>query len=293
MFSRALRSPLGAVSAVVIAIVVVVAIFGPVLAPYDPLKQDVAHLLAAPSAAHWLGTDYLGRDVLSRLLAGAPLSLLSAAEVVAIGMLLGVIPGLLSVYLGRVFEWVSLRVVDALITLPFLVFAIATTALLGNSLGPAMLVVGVLIAPGFFRVTRTAALAAATAPYVEAAQLVGASPWWVLRTHLLGKVAPAVAVSAASALGAALVIVSSLTFLGIGVQPPAPTWGGMLSDDLGYLFQQSYEPVFPAVLIIVTVGAFNGLADALRDASGTEARARSAGRRSRIIATKESSRVPA
>jgi peptide/nickel transport system permease protein len=128
---------------------------------------------------------------------------------------------------------------------------------------------------------------------VEAAQLVGASPWWVLRTHLLGKVAPAVAVSAASALGAALVIVSSLTFLGIGVQPPAPTWGGMLSDDLGYLFQQSYEPVFPAVLIIVTVGAFNGLADALRDASGTEARARSAGRRSRIITTKESSRVPA
>jgi peptide/nickel transport system permease protein len=293
VFARALHTRLGAASAGIIAVVVIVAVFGGLLAPYDPLKQDVAHLLAAPSAAHWLGTDYLGRDVLSRLLAGAPLSLLSAAEVVAIGLLLGVVPGLLSVYLGRVFEWVSLRVVDALITLPFLVFAIATTALLGNTLGPAMLVVGVLIAPGFFRLTRAAALAAATSQYVEAARLVGASPWWVLRTHLIGKVAPAVAVSAASALGAALVIVSSLTFLGIGVQPPAPTWGGILADDLGYLFQQPYEPIFPALLIIVTVGAFNGLADALRDATGTAARARLVGRRVRVSQQKESTRVPA
>ncbi len=199
-------------------------------------------------------------------------------EAVSIGFALGVIPGLLSVYLGRVFEWFSLRIVDAFITLPFLVFAIAMTALLGNGLQQAMFAVGILISPGFYRVTRAAALTAASSQYVEAARLVGASPWWVLRRHLWGKVAPAVAVSTAHATGAGLVIVSSLTFLGIGVQPPAPTWGGILADDLGYLFQQPFAPLYPTVLIMLTVGAFNGFADALRDASGIAGRARILGR---------------
>jgi peptide/nickel transport system permease protein len=268
MFRIAIRSRLGAISVAILLVVVLIAVFGPLFAPYDPLAQNAASILSGPSLAHWLGTDEVGRDVLSRLLAGSPLSLLSAAEAVVIALALGVIPGLLSVYLGRVFEWVSLRVVDALITLPFLVFAIAMTALLGNGLQQAMFAVGILISPGFYRVTRAAALAAASSQYVEAARLVGASPLWVLRTHLWGKVAPSVAVATANAMGASLVIVSSLTFLGIGVQPPSPTWGGMLADDLGNLFQQPWGPVFPALLIMITVGAFNGFADALRDASG-------------------------
>jgi peptide/nickel transport system permease protein len=289
---RALRSRTGRVSAIILTVVVLFAVVGAVGTPYDPLGTNVSHLLAPPSWSHWLGTDYLGRDVLSRLLAGAPLSLLSAALAVAIAFVLGVVPGLLSVYLGRVFEWVSLRLVDALITLPFLVFAIAMTALLGNGLVQAMFAVGILIAPAFYRVTRAAALAAANSQYVEAARLVGASPWWVLRTHLWGKVAPAVAVTTANAMGAALVIVSSLTFLGIGVQPPQPTWGGLLADDLGYLFQQPYGPIFPTILIMLTVGAFNGLADALRDASGL-ARSGRLARRSATTPARESARVPA
>ena len=284
MFRQAVRSRLGAVSAAIIAVVALLAIFGPLIAPFDPLGQDVAHLLAPPSFTHWLGTDYLGRDVLSRLLAGSPLSLLSAAEAVGIGLVLGVVPGLLSVYLGRAFEWVSLRLVDALITLPFLVFAIAMTALLGNGLQQAMFAVGILISPGFYRITRAAALAASTSQYVEAARLVGASPWWVLRMHLWGKVAPAVAVATANAMGAGLVIVASLTFLGIGVQPPSPTWGGILADDLGYLFQQPYGPIFPTVIIMLTVGAFNGFADALRDASGLPGHLRILGRAHRAAA---------
>ncbi len=279
MFRRAIRSPLGAASAVIIAVVVVLSILGPFVAPYDPLGQDASHILAAPSAAHWLGTDYVGRDVLSRLLAGSPLSLLSAVEAVAIAFALGVIPGLLSVYLGRVFEWISLRIIDALIALPFLVFAIAMTALLGNGLQQAMFAVGILIAPAFYRVTRAAALTAAGSQYVEAARLAGASPGWVLRTHLWSKVAPSVAVTTANSMAAGLVIVSSLTFLGIGVQPPAPTWGGILADDLGYLFQQPLGPLYPTVIIMVTVGAFNGFADALRDASGIAGHVRLLGRR--------------
>ena len=278
MVRAVVRRPLGIVSASVILFVLALAVFGPALAPYDPLEGDVRSILAGPSAEHWLGTDALGRDVLSRLLAGSTLSLLSAAEAVGIGLLLGVIPGLLSVYLGRVFEWLSLRFMDSLITLPFLVFAIAMTALLGNGLHQAMFAVGILVAPGFYRVTRAAALAVASSQYVEAARLVGASPWWVVRTHLWGKVAPTVAVATANMLGAGLVIVSALTFLGIGVQPPEPTWGGMLATDLGYLFQRPYGPFIPAVLIMITVGAFNGLADALHDAtdaSGARTRSRS------------------
>jgi len=285
MVRAVLRRPLGIVSASVILFVLALAVFGPALAPYDPLEGDVRSILAGPSAEHWLGTDALGRDVLSRLLAGSTLSLLSAAEAVGIGLLLGVIPGLLSVYLGRVFEWLSLRFMDSLITLPFLVFAIAMTALLGNGLHQAMFAVGILVAPGFYRVTRAAALAVASSQYVEAARLVGASPWWVVRTHLWGKVAPTVAVATANMLGVGLVIVSALTFLGIGVQPPEPTWGGMLATDLGYLFQRPYGPFIPAVLIMITVGAFNGLADALHDATDTSgARTRS---RSRTNTRKE------
>ncbi|TBN58604.1 ABC transporter permease [Glaciihabitans arcticus] len=267
MFRRAIRRPLGLVSVSVLGAVLLLAVLGPLLAPFDPLVGDARAILAGPSAEHWLGTDPLGRDVLSRLLAGSTLSLVSAAEAVALGLLLGVIPGLLSVYLGRAFEWITLRLMDSLITLPFLVFAIALTALLGNGLHQAMFAVGILVAPGFYRVSRAAALAVVSSPYVEAARLVGASPLWVLRTHLWSKVAPTVAVTTANMMGAGLVIVSALTFLGIGVQPPEPTWGGMLATDLGYLYQRPYGPFIPAALIMLTVGAFNGLADALQDSS--------------------------
>lgn len=268
MLRSALASRTGAVSAGVLVVVALLAAFGPLLAPHDPLVQDPHAILAGPSAQHWLGTDNVGRDVLSRLLAGSTLSLVAGLEAVAVGLVLGVLPGLLSVHLGRAFEWVSLRLMEAFVTLPFLVFAVAMTALLGNGLQQAMLAVGILVSPGFYRVTRAAALPVATAQYVEAAVLTGASPWSVLRRHVWPKVVPAVAVATASLLGASLVIVSSLTFLGIGITPPTPTWGGMLATDLQYLFQRPFGPFVPAALIVATVGACNGLADALRDGPG-------------------------
>lgn len=269
MVRAVLRTRLGAICAGVLVVVLLLAVLGPSLAPYDPLAQNPSRLLEGPSGDHWLGTDNLGRDLLSRLLAGSTLSVLVAVEAVAVGLVLGVVPGLLSVYLGRSFEWLSLRFMDSLVTLPFLVFAIAMTALLGNGLHQAMLAVGILVSPAFYRVTRAAALPVAASQYVEAARLVGASTWTVLRRHVWPKVAPTVAVATANLLGAGLVIVSSLTFLGIGVQPPAPTWGGMLATDLQYLYQRPYGPFVPAALIMLTVGAFNGLADALRDTTAT------------------------
>jgi peptide/nickel transport system permease protein len=271
MLKTLLRLTSARIALVVLLLVAVITVFGPLLAPYDPL-QGSGRTLAPPSAGHWLGTDYAGRDVLSRILAGAPLSIVSTLEVAGIALVVGTIPGILSVYLGSVFEWVSLRLVDTLVALPFLVFAVAMTALLGNGITQAMIAVGLLVAPLFYRVARAATLAVARSQYVEAAVLAGASTGWIVRRHVWAKVLPPIAITLATTLGVGLVVISSLTFLGIGVQPPTPTWGGILASDLDYLSQQAYAPIFPAVLILVTVLAFNLLADAIRDASGQSGR---------------------
>lgn len=251
-----------------LGIVALAGLFGPALAPYDPLAQDTAHALAGPSLAHWLGTDYLGRDVLSRLLAGAPVSLSAALLAATIGLLLGAVPGLLSVFAPRPVEWLGLRIVDALLALPFVLFAIAFAGLLGNGLWPAMTAIGILLAPGFFRIARAASLQIVEAQYVEAAALLGGAPGWIVRTHVWRAVTPSIGVAAIGALGGALLVVSSLTFLGIGVEPPAPTWGGMLASDLQYLSQAPFGPVAPAFAIVLTVAALNVVADAARDAIG-------------------------
>ena len=225
------------------------------------------------SGSHWLGTDYLGRDTLSRLLAGSRASIVGAIEVALIAFFIGAVPGIACVYLGRVFEWLTLRLVDTLISLPFLLVAVAVTALLGNGMTVALLVVGVLLAPSFYRVSRAATLSVARSQYVEAAQLSGASLTWIVRSHVLSKVLPPISVTLASTVGTGFVVVSSLSFLGIGVQPPAPTWGGLLSSDLNYLSYQPWATVAPALLIIATVWAANLLADAIRDVSGDAGRA--------------------
>ncbi|ROQ36513.1 peptide/nickel transport system permease protein [Frondihabitans sp. PhB188] len=271
MYSRLRRLPSFWIASVLLVLVLLLGILGSALAPHDPLAGGSA-LLQAPSATHLLGTDYLGRDVLSRLLAGSRVSILGAFEVAAIALVVGTIPGLLSVYLGRVFEWLTLRIMDTLIALPFLVFAVALTALLGNGLTQAMLSVGILLSPMFYRVSRAAALTVSSSQYVEAAVLSGGSTGWVLRRHIGPKVLAPIGIAFANAAGVGLVIVASLTFLGIGVQPPAPTWGGMLASDLGYLAYQPYAPAYPIVLIMLTVWAFNLLADVLRDTSGEAGR---------------------
>ena len=252
----------------VLAVIAVLAVFGGALAPHDPLKQYTDEVLEEPSAAHWLGTDYVGRDVLSRLMAGTRLSVLGALEAVLIGAVLGVPSGLASAWLGPRLEWISLRISDTLVILPFTVFAIAVAGTLGNGLQQAMIAIGILMSPIFYRVTRAAAIGLRRTQYVEAAELMGATEWWTLRKHIWSKVLPNVAVTSAQAMGAALLVVASLAFLGLGITPPAPTWGGMLSADLGYLAQQPWAPAFPALLMMATVGSLNLLADSLRDVTG-------------------------
>ncbi|MBV1851325.1 ABC transporter permease [Catellatospora tritici] len=272
MVRRLLRLTSGRIAAAILILIALLALLGPLLAPQDPLAGS-ADILASPGSRHWLGTDYLGRDVFSRLLAGSRLSVLGAIQVTVMALLVGVIPGILSVYLGRAFEWVTLRLADTLIALPFLVFAVAVTALLGNGIPQAMLTVGIMVSPLFYRVSRAATLSVARSQYVEAAIIAGASVGWIVRRHVWTKVLPPIAIALAHTTGVGFVVVSSLTFLGIGVRPPAPTWGGILASDLGFLSYRPWAPLLPTALIMATVWACNLLADAIRDVSGEAGRA--------------------
>lgn len=272
MARRVLSLASGRIAVAILVAIALLAIVGPLLAPRDPLASS-DNTLAGISGAHWLGTDYLGRDVFSRLLDGSRVSVIGSLEVALMALVVGAIPGILSVYLGRVFEWLTLRLADTLVALPLLLFAVAVTALLGNGITQAMFVTGALVSPLFYRVARAATLSVARSQYVEAALISGASLGWVVRRHVWGKVLPPIAVVFAQTVGVGFVIVSSLSFLGIGVQPPAPTWGGLLAADLGYLSYQPWAPFAPALLIMVTVWASNLLADAIRDVSGETGRA--------------------
>jgi peptide/nickel transport system permease protein len=260
--------PSARIAIAILLVVLFFAIFGSVLAPQNPLAINANALYKGPSAQHLFGTDYLGRDVLSRLMAGTRLSIFTALEAVAIGLVLGAPAGVATVFLGKSFDFIANRVADALMTLPSIFFVVAVTAALGNGLVQAMFPVGILLAPAFFRVTRAATLEYARAQYVEAAELLGGSKLHIIRVHVIRKVLPTIAVTTASATGAALLAVSFLNFLGIGVQPPAPTWGGILASDLDYLSQSPWAPFIPGALIAITVGALNALADAFRDRQG-------------------------
>jgi peptide/nickel transport system permease protein len=263
-----LRLPSARIAVVILAAILVLAIFGSALAPQNPLTINSNALFEGPSRAHLLGTDYLGRDVLSRLMAGTRLSVLTALEAVGIGLVIGAPLGVATVFLGRTFDFIANRVADALMTLPSIFFAVAVTAALGNGLVQAMFPIGILLIPAFFRIIRAATIEFARTQYVEAADLFGGSKLHVIRVHVVRKVFPTIAVSTATAVGAALLSVSFLTFLGIGVQPPTPTWGGVLSSDLNYLNLAPWAPFIPGALIAVTVGALNALADAYRDKTG-------------------------
>jgi peptide/nickel transport system permease protein len=251
---------------VVLGLVLVVAVLGPALAPEDPLGQDAdATFARAGTAGHLLGTDYNGRDVLSRLLAGAGPSVLSALAMVAVGLALGAVPGVLSAFSGRGAEFALQRFTDSLMSLPPIVFAIAVAGLFTDGLTAAIIAIGVLLAPRFFRVARAETLGFAQTQYVEAARLFGASRWWIVRRHIWRKVLPTIAVTIATSAGFAVLAAASLGFLGLGVQAPDPTWGGMLASNVEYLADDTLAPLWPGLFIGLTVWSLNALADGLRD----------------------------
>jgi peptide/nickel transport system permease protein len=261
-----LHRPVAVAGLVVIVLFVGIAALAPVLSPYDPIATSWTAIRKAPSAAHWMGTDENGRDVLARVIFGARASLLAGVVSVLIAAGIGVPAGLLAGLSGGWIDAVLSRIVDAMLACPFLILAIALAAFLGPDLTNAMIAIGVSTAPRFMRVARAATMDAASNDYVEAARAVGNPPWRVATRHVLPNIVPPVLVQGTLAIAAAIIAEASLSFLGLGQQPPDPSWGSMLNSAQRFLSQAPWLAVFPGLAIFLCVLSFNLVGDGLRDA---------------------------
>ena len=261
------RKPLGAASAALIVLIVFTAIFADVLAPYDPLAPQPEIRLAAPSWAHPFGTDDIGRDVLSRIIYGARISLWVGLLAVGIGTVAGMIIGLACGYWEGRLDLVLQRVMDAIQAIPGLVLALAIVSVLKPNTTNAMLAIAMVIIPGNSRIVRGAVLAAKQNRYVEAAQALGCQQPRIVITHILPNVTAPILIIASIWLGNAILIEASLSFLGLGTQPPTPSWGLMLSSTgRAFMEQAPWLAIFPGLAISLAVLAFNLFGDTLRDA---------------------------
>jgi peptide/nickel transport system permease protein len=257
----------GAVFALVmIAIFVAAAVLAPLISPYNPDLQTWTAVRKAPSALHWFGTDDVGRDVLARVIFGARASLLAGVISVAIAVLVGVPVGLISGYLGGFVDALFSRITDALLACPFLILAIAFAAFLGPSLGNAMIAIGITTTPIFIRLTRGQVMAVKVEDYVEAARAVGNPHWRIALVHILPNILPALLVQAMLSIAAAIIAEAALSFLGLGQQPPAPSWGSMLNAAQRFLVNAPWMAIWPGLAIFLTVLSFNLVGDGLRDA---------------------------
>ena len=263
-FSR--RSPVGMVAALVLLMIVLVAVLAPLVAPYDPNFQHFTDPQQAPSATYVLGTDYEGRDILSRLIYGGQVSLEVAVLSVLLGTLVGSAWGVVSAYLGGKVDLLSQRMVEVVMAFPTLVLAMIFLIALGGGIWTVIMAIAITRLPFGVRVIRSVTLAIKELPYVDAARAVGASDLRIMARHIVPQCMPAFLVLATAHLGTAIVIEAGLGFLGIGITPPTASWGNML----GGVVANTYKPlwwlvVFPGLAISLTVLAFNLLGDALRD----------------------------
>lgn len=254
------------VGAVVVLFFVVVAAAAPLIAPYDPVATSWSAVRKPPSLEHWFGTDEIGRDVLSRVIFGARASLLAGVISVCISLACGVPIGLVSGYVGGSLDGLLMRVTDALLACPFLILAIALAAFLGPSLANAMIAIGISAMPAFIRLTRAQVLNAKVEDYVEAARAVGNPHRRIVLRHILPNILAPIMVQATLAIAAATIAEASLSFLGLGQQPPAPSWGSMLNTAKNFLEQAPWMAMWPGAAIFAVVLAFNLFGDGLRDA---------------------------
>jgi peptide/nickel transport system permease protein len=247
-----------------LTLLIVVSLLAPVIAPYPPNEQNTQALLAPPSAVHWLGTDDLGRDVLSRLIWGAPNSLYASFLAVFIAVVLGLPVGILLGFIGGWFDEIVSRFVDALLSFPPIVLAIAVTGALGIGLTDAMLAVGIVFAPYLARITRAQTFVVKNALYVDAARACGASTPHIIWRHILPNAIQPVIVQVTLMLAVALLAEAALSFLSLGVQPPESSWGGMLASAYQYIQIAPEQMYAPGMAILLTALAFNALGEAMR-----------------------------
>ena len=245
---------------------VLLALLAPWLAPYDPVGTSWSAVRAAPSAQYWFGADELGRDVLSRVIWGTRASILAGAVSVTISLALGVPIGMLAGYVGRWVDALISRITYAMLACPFLILAIALAAFLGPSLTNAMIAIGISATPVFIRLTRAQVLSAKSEDYVEAARALGNPHLRIALRHIFPNIVAPLIVQATLAIAAAVIAEASLSFLGLGQQPPAPSWGSMLNTARNYVDQAPWMAIWPGLSIFLLVLSFNLLGDGLRDA---------------------------
>ncbi|MEE2034173.1 ABC transporter permease [Rhodococcus chondri] len=260
------RRPVTVTAGAFVLLLVVMAIFAPLLAPYDPYAQNVVERLQEPSSARWLGTDDYGRDVLSRLIYGARISLMASLQAVAVALLLGLPLGVIAGYRGSWVDAASTRIMDALMSAPSLVLAITIVAVLGSGITNAMLAVGLVMSPRFFRVARASTMDVRGDTYIEASVALGCKPSRTIIRHILPNVMPPIVLVMSVSLGTAVAAEASLSFLGLGATPPAASWGAMLSTAASNMQMAPYLVWPPGVMIFLTVLAFTYLGDGVRRA---------------------------
>ena len=263
---RLRRRPASVVGMAIVATFVLLAVFADLLAPYDPFTGDLATRLQTPSAAHWLGTDALGRDTLTRIIYGARTSFEIQVAVIGIALGLGIAWGVVAGYFRGWVDDVSMRVVDVLLAFPGILLAIAIVAVLGAGFGNIIIAIGIASLPGLARLMRGLVLGLRELEYVEAARAIGESHASIMLRYILpGTIGP-LTVAASLRMASVLLSASGLSFLGLGILPPTPEWGAMLADSRDYMFSSPHQMFIPGIVITIVVVGFNLLGDGLRDA---------------------------
>ncbi|MFV0256873.1 MAG: ABC transporter permease [Acidimicrobiales bacterium] len=272
-FIRRFKSNKLAVAALIyLILLILVAIFAGVLAPKGLLDQDLGNALADPGQGGVLGTDGLGRDVLTRMIFATRVALVAVLQALLVGLILGVIPGLIAGYFGGWVDAIIMRITDAIMAVPPLILAVAIVGVLGINLRNAMIAVGVIFAPSFLRLVRGSVVAVREETYIEAARSTGTSSGRIILRHILPNVLPPLLVQLALTAGFAMLAEASLSFLGLGVQPPEASWGTMLDEGRRRMSEQPWLVVWPGLALSLTVLAFNLLGDGIRDSLGRETR---------------------
>lgn len=263
---RLLRSRIGLLGIVFIGVLILVAIFAPLLAPHDPFEQNIIRRYEAPSSEYLLGTDEMGRDILSRIIYGSRISLQVGLFSIGLALISGVFLGLLAGYYGGVLDMIIMRIMDIMLAFPAILLAIAIVAILGPQLRNAMLAIGIINIPRFARIVRSSAISIKESEYILAARMMGASDVRIIFYHILPNAMAPLIVQTTLGIATAILEAAALSFLGLGAQPPTPEWGAMLSDARSSLQKAPWVATFPGIAIIFGVLGFNLLGDGLRDA---------------------------
>ena len=257
---------------VIVLFLVFIAVFGRLFMPYDPNYSDLSQSFQEPSSNHWFGTDQLGRDIFSRILYGARISLTVGISAVAISLSIGIVLGAIAGYSGGKIDTIIMRIMDMMLAIPSILLAIAFMAALGKGLDKAVIAIGIVSIPEYARIVRGCILSVKENDYVQAAKVIGNNDRRIIFKHILPNVLSSIVVRATLGISTAVLDTAALGFLGLGVQPPFAEWGDMLGRARVFIFTAPYTLIFPGIAITITVLAFNLLGDGLRDAIDPKSR---------------------